>query len=414
MLAPSFLLFSLALTPHDHGKLVDAVTAASAEMTELHKAVLACRSILEETETVSNRITGEDAVLCVQLPSKSLKLVRVLGGISRTDGYTVQLIRRNGANSDYKVVRPEGGKVLGIKTNVTSIKVKAGTKLLKIKGKHGHSTSKRVQLFKERAVSTIYAPYSEAVREPAAIRHGFDYVVSMIDEARDSLDQLGVTSRLDLGKPIAERRLVTEVVPEKPVVPLIIIEHIDPIWIDEKGVRHSVERVLVTIGLNGKMAYCFASSSAAANGIAQFIKPTYDRIRKAYPEAQLMPDYMEGMRNHLNAMKAQFLLADYTLTALSQESRDKLMDGQHEEELGAYIAAAYNGGEHYAAPAYDNDSVTWDHSKPPLVAPKKLKGKKRDAWYRSQLIKQHRIPAQTVTYVREFRQVYEYLFVHHE
>lgn len=394
------------------GNPSDAISAASASATELHHAVLACRTLLEKAQPVSNRITGEDAVLCVQLADKGLKLAEIRGGISRTPGFAVELVRRNGANSDYRVLRPEGGRVLGILTNVTSTRVKVGTKRVKVKDRHGRFVSKRVTVFEDRVKSTIYVPYSEAVRDPVAIRHGFDYIVGAVDRARDRLDELGVTSRLDKGKPVGERRLVTEVVPEKAIVPLLIIEHIDPDWIDKFGLQHSVERVLVTVGLNGEEAYGFAASTAKANGFAQFIKPTYDRIRSEYAEAHLMPDYLAGMKDHHNAVMAQFCLADWTLTKLSEESLNRLKDGEHEEDLGAYIAAAYNGGEHYAAPAYDHDPATWDRPHPPIVAPKKLKGKKRDVWCRKQLLKHHWIPAQTVVYVREFRQVYEYLFVH--
>jgi hypothetical protein len=378
----------------------DSVTSASAPGAELYQQIISCKEKLKKARPVSRRITGEDAVLCVATPDRTISIVRVEGGISRTRGATVELIRRNGANSEYRVVRPEGGRVLSMLTNVTG-RLVPYRKIVTVRDRRGRRVTKRVTAYRAVPKAVIYCPYSAALHEPAIIAEGFRYVLEKVDRAKRRLDEMKVTSRVGTEDDEPVIRLLTERVPEKPLIPLLIEEHIDPTWIAKDGrrpahdtdwidparLRHAVERVLVTIALNGEDAFDFAVSNAKASGFAQFIKPTYERVRDEYREAKLKRDYVEGMKDHLNAVMAQYCLADWTLAELSPEARRRLLDGSHEEDVGAYIAAAYNGGEHRAAPAYEKDPLNWEKPGGGL-------------------------PEQTRIYVREFREIYKLLFVH--
>lgn len=121
---------------------------------------------------------------------------------------------------------------------------------------------------------------------------------------------------------------------------------------------------MVTVGANREMAYYAAVSSAGAGGIAQFIRSTYNAARgkKGYPEAKLTPDFMKGMRDHVNALAAMILLIDRELAVLTQNPTVSayLQSPPTEEEirlqqefgfpsveamrLWLLATAAYNGG----------------------------------------------------------------------
>ncbi len=404
----------------------DAVTTASPPATSaLYRKIEACRAKLELEAPVSARITGEDALLCVShSDADTVTTVRVVGGISRTPGFTVQLINRNGVNSQYRVIRPESYSVVALKTNVS-----AGTLRLKamktFRDRNGRRVRKPVTVLKSRARAVVYVPFSTE-HDRALIRYGFKYLLKKVDEAKEAMTERAVVSRVPRADPDVDW-LVTETVAEMTVMTLLGVEHMDPTWtapheewktltLAELAVRRkaelrkAVERVLITIALNGEDAYDYAGSRAAAYGFAQFIKPTYDRIRHAYPEAKLLPDFGEGMRDHTNAIIAQYCLADWSLKALAPEARVRLMDGTREEDLGAYLAAAYNGGEDLAANAYAHDPKGWDGLRPDLEMPKRRRGRKAKT-ARQLLFEKHWIPRDTMTYVREFRLVYRFLFV---
>ena len=50
--------------------------------------------------------------------------------------------------------------------------------------------------------------------------------------------------------------------------------------------------------------------------MVQMIPPTYRMIRSRYPNAALMPDFVDGMRNHVNATQAMLLYMQMTWNEL--------------------------------------------------------------------------------------------------
>lgn len=342
--------------------LFTVVPAAAAQETDAAPDLLVrigqAKKHLTGSSIGTNRIGGENAVLAVWKPTepeKKIRLVTVRGGISRTRGFAVSLERKNGVNSRYRVTSPEGFIVLALKTN--------------IKNRHGRGRSK----------TAIYVPYSPDLNTPETRERGRKYLLNLVDRASDALDNANVRSVVD---PDA---MVTEMVPMRILLTLLVIEHITPSEFESEGAAPTIDRVLATVGLNGEDSYDFAVSDARAGGIAQFIAETYKLTRNRYPLAKLLKDFVEGMRDHRNAVKAQYCLADWSIGRLSSDARHELIDGTREEDLGAWLAAAYNGGEEKASRVYDADPLHWE----------------KDG---------HGLAKQTVTYVREFRTVYKLLF----
>ncbi len=178
---------------------------------------------------------------------------------------------------------------------------------------------------------------------------------------------------------------MTATVDRRTLMTILVIEHVRSDKAAELGWQRVTEEVLVTLAANGDDAYDDAVSRARAQGLAQFIKSSYQLTRRRYPGARLRADFNAGTADHLNVVKAQYCLADWTLTTLKKETLADLNLPGFEEELGAFIAAGYNGGERRAARAFYGHPGDWERSG-------------------------HGLWRETVSYVRTFRAVYRQLF----
>lgn len=334
------------------------LTAADPD-TKLPQRLLDAKKLLADAKIGTDRIGGQQAVLAVWDPVQDkLTAVLVRGAQSRTSGFTVRLIQQNGVNTLYEVTQPTGQIVLAIKTNV-----------LQTRGGRRRGA---------RTAPAIYVPYGDALHRPPLVDAGRGYLEDLADRAGDRLDGLGVRSLAD------PDRLVTEMVPERVLITLMIIEHIDPDDFNAKGARKMMESVMAMTAANGKESFAYSFSYAGAGGLAQFIRSTYRLTRARYPKAKLLPDFVDGMREHRNAIMAQYCLADWSLAKLPAETLKELSAADREEELGAYLAAAYNGGESRAVAVYLKDPARWEESGRGLKP-------------------------ETVQYVREFRAIYRLL-----
>ncbi len=349
-----FLLCCLTVTTAEAGRKKKPPKAA-APPTLVEMVVRAKKKLVGQSVGTS-KIGGNYAVLAVWKPGTSkLSIVKVRNGRSVTKGYRVTLLKQNGVNSEYRVDEPQGSVVLALKTNVRA----------------------HMGRGKKRAIPAIYAPYGAHLDDAALIASGRQYLIDLVDRAAAKLDARDVDS-----KALADQR-VTETVSPKILVTLLVIEHISPADFDARGAQPTVNRVFSLVGANREDAYDYAVSDAKAGGIAQFISETYAHTRRRYEDAKLENEYVEGMRDHCNAAMAQFCLADWSIGKLSSASYERLM--KNEEDLGAFIAAAYNGGETRAAKAYEADPAHWEEAGNGLAAG-------------------------AVVYVREFRAVYRYLW----
>ena len=70
--------------------------------------------------------------------------------------------------------------------------------------------------------------------------------------------------------------------------------------------------IFTLYALNEGQTYRYSVSSAGAGGMVQMIPSTYRMVRSRFPNAALMPDFVEGMRNHVNATQAMLLYMQMT------------------------------------------------------------------------------------------------------
>lgn len=329
------------------------------EITIPREKISEARRILNRSRIGTRQIGGHHAVLAVWRAGSDERVMTILvrKGRSRTRGFSVELLHRNGVNSTYAVTKPDGYHVLAIRTNV--------------KNYGGKSWSRPV----------IYIPYSELIHTKRLTEEGLRYLEGTVEAARQRLTAKDVRSYID------PSTNVTQQTEARVLISLLIVEHItdrERLNLDGPDAEQIIERVLVTLGANGSDTYDFARSSAGAMGLAQFMPRTYRNTRLNYPAARLHLNHMHGMQDHVNAVIAMYCLADWIQTSLGPDELSALR--RDPEEIGAYIAAAYNGGHHRAVRAYTRFPDSWDqhHGRRGLLK-------------------------NTTKYVKTFRLVYRYL-----
>lgn len=137
---------------------------------------------------------------------------------------------------------------------------------------------------------------------PEVVNAGRLYVRNVIEIARDRLRSKGVTISPRIAD-IAER--------------LATVEHVDHQRFKTEPHPVIYNDIFTLYALNEGQTYRYSVSSAGAGGMVQMIPSTYAMVRRQYPNAGLMPDFVEGMRNHVNATEAMLLYMNGTWNDLA-------------------------------------------------------------------------------------------------
>jgi hypothetical protein len=162
---------------------------------------------------------------------------------------------------------------------------------------------------------------------PEVVNAGKLYVRNTIDVAREKLRQKGIFIAPKVTD-IAER--------------LSIVEHVDHLRFRTEYQPNIYNDIFSLYALNEGQTYRYSVSSAGAGGMVQMIPSTYFMVRTRYYNAGLMPDFVEGMRNHVNAAQAMLLYMQMTYNDLvaSPTVSDAIQNGTATElEL---MSAGYN------------------------------------------------------------------------
>lgn len=149
---------------------------------------------------------------------------------------------------------------------------------------------------------------------PEVVNAGKLYVRNTIDIARDNLRKKGIFITPQVTD-MAER--------------LAVVEHVDH-WRFRNEYHPTIYNdIFALFALNEGETYKYSVSSAGAGGMVQMIPSTYRMIRSRYPQVGLMPDFVEGMRNHVNASQAMLLYMQMTWNDLIGNSTifEALRDG---------------------------------------------------------------------------------------
>ena len=175
--------------------------------------------------------------------------------------------------------------------------------------------------------TAYYMSTHPGIVTPEVVNAGRFYVHNVIEIARDQLRAKGYFIQPKVAD-IAER--------------LATVEHVDHLRFRTEFQPNIFNDIFTLYALNEGQTYRYSVSSAGAGGMVQMIPPTYRMIRSRYPNAALMPDFVEGMRNHVNATEAMLLYMQMTWNdmAVSPAISSAMATGLATQEQ--LMAAGYN------------------------------------------------------------------------
>lgn len=156
---------------------------------------------------------------------------------------------------------------------------------------------------------------------------GKNYIRNVIDAARFELQSKGFVIS-PLAADMAER--------------LCVVEHVDHLRFRTEPHQNIYNDIFTLYAFNEGQTYRYSVSSAGAGGMIQMIPSTYRLIRNRFPGAGLVPDFVDGMRNHANAAKAMLLYIQLTHDDLMRSSvvSDAVKNGT--ASIHELLSAGYN------------------------------------------------------------------------
>lgn len=244
-----------------------------------------------------------------------------------TKGAEYVVPSKQGETLRVRIVRPNG-----VNTAVTVSDAATGNTLFPLMVRYPIERDGAVQ-------PAFYVSAHPALMSRELAASGESYVTTMLDQAAQDLAAQGVVISRDVVNVAAH---------------LVVVEHTDhKRFLNEERADISRE-VLALYALNRGDTYRYSVSSAGAGGMIQMIPKTYNAIREHHPNVALDADFVSGMQDHANALKAMLLYINDTWKFLQSqdEVQQALQSGTATKtEL---LAAGYNSNP-YKIPSYLSD-----------------------------------------------------------
>jgi hypothetical protein len=239
-----------------------------------------------------------------------------------TDGrtITVRTIRANGVNTPIQVVDSNGVAQLPL---MVQYPVEKGGRYIE---------------------TAYYMSTHPGLVTPEVVNAGKLYVHNVIEIARDRLRQKGITVQPGVAD-IAER--------------LATVEHVDHDRFHKEVPKNIFDDVFTLYALNEGQTFRYSVSSAGAGGMVQMIPSTYAMIRSHYPNVGLMPDFVEGMRNHVNATQAMLLYMQMTWNDIASNSAVSNAMASGIATQKQLMAAGYNSNPSKLGGYIDRGGSSW-------------------------------------------------------
>jgi hypothetical protein len=176
------------------------------------------------------------------------------------------------------------------------------------------------------------------------VNAGRYYVRNVIEIARERLKEKGIVIQPKIAD-IAER--------------LATVEHVDHMRFKTEYAQNIFNDIFTLYALNEGQTYRYSVSSAGAGGMVQMIPSTYRMVRSWHPNVPLIPDFVEGMRNHVNATEAMLLYMQRTWSDLvaSPTVADAFSNGVASQDQ--LMAAGYNSNPAKIAGYISRGGESW-------------------------------------------------------
>ena len=287
--------------------------AAAMSVVELNQRIAEARQLLQESATISR-----DSVRVAALDSTNGELTTI--PLSKDEFLTkdanIEATTAAGEKVRVRVVRANG-----VNTAITLGDATTNEALIPL--------VVQFPIVRDGAVSEVayYTSVHPALMSTELSSNGQSYIRTMLDRAAANLAAQGVTIPSDIVD-IAEH--------------LCVVEHTDHKRFMHENAGELFPEILSLYALNQGNTFRYSVSTAGAGGMIQMIPKTYEAIRQSHPNAALNSDFVSGMRDHSNALKAMLLYMNDTWNGLanSSEVRDAVNSGiATKPEL---LAAGYN------------------------------------------------------------------------
>jgi hypothetical protein len=233
---------------------------------------------------------------------------------------TIRTIRGNGVNTPIVILDEEGKTHLPL---LVQYPIERG-------GKH--------------VETAYYISTHPGIVTPEVVNAGKMYVRNTIDIAREKLREKGIHIQPRIAD-MAER--------------LATVEHVDHQRFRNEYHPNIYNDVFTLYALNEGDTYRYSVSSAGAGGMVQMIPSTYRMVRNRFYNVNLMPDFVEGMRNHVNAAQAMLLYMQWTWNDLMASPT---VSGALESGIAAdyqLMAAGYNSNPARLAGYIKRGGANW-------------------------------------------------------
>jgi hypothetical protein len=173
---------------------------------------------------------------------------------------------------------------------------------------------------------------------------GQTYISTMLDRAAKDLSAEGVHVSPDIID-VAEH--------------LCVVEHTDHKRFMSEAHADLLPEIVSLYALNQGNTFRYSVSTAGAGGMIQMIPRTYDGVRQQHSAIALQSEFVAGMRDHANALKAMLLYMNDTWETLaaSTEVQEALRNGiATKPEL---LAAGYNSNPVRLPMYLKNGGANW-------------------------------------------------------
>jgi hypothetical protein len=308
-------------------------TAKRFSSAEVANKLAEAKQLLQSTSFTGEKTGSAPVALAAIDPGTSeIQIVSIAKDAFLTNGGVFLLNTQSGKSLRLRIVRPNG-----VNTAVT------------VTDTNGHSLLPllvQYPIVRDGAWSenAYYTSAHPALLSPDIVAEGQRYLASMFSQATQELQSNGVAIPAD----------VVEVAKH-----LVIVEHTDHKRFRDEERANIYPEVLALYALNQGNTFRYSVSSAGAGGMIQMIPRTYAAIREHHPNVGLEPDFVNGMQNHANALKAMLLYINDTWNYLGQSADVQQAMSSGFATKTELLAAGYNSNP-YRLPNYlANGGSTW-------------------------------------------------------
>lgn len=303
---------------------------ATTPLTDLTYKTLSFREIKAKIAEAKRHMQTRPLATAAANSPMSGESVRIAYHDWRTDEIDYAVISKESFLSvpTEKLVSSEGGRNLrvrtirgnGVNTPIVLIDEKGDTHLPLLVQYPVVRQGKYIE-------TAYYMSTHPGLVNPEVVSAGKLYVRNIIEIARDRLKDRGITVSPKIAD-IAER--------------LATVEHVDHLRFRNEPHKNIYDDIFTLYALNEGQTYRYSVSTAGAGGMVQMIPSTYRMVRSWHSNVPLQADFVEGMRNHVNAAQAMLLYMNRTWNDLiaSPTVMDAYTSGIATQEQ--LMAAGYN------------------------------------------------------------------------